>query len=233
MAPDPTHYDTLEVSPTATQAQIKQAYRRLVKQCHPDRHGPQSHDRAAALNAAYEVVGDPQRRERYDRQLREPVLAGGGRTRERRNAEAGERYRRRQTGRDADDRLDRWLKQVYCPVNHLLHQILHPLDAELAELAGDPFDDELMDGFLAYLDDCRDWLGLAKQSLRSMPNPPAAARAAAHLYYCLDRVDDGLDELAYFPLNYDESRIHDGQEMFRIAEGLRWEAQDAVRTLVP
>ncbi|MGB3135730.1 MAG: DnaJ domain-containing protein, partial [Nodosilinea sp.] len=34
--PPETHYQTLEINETATQAEIKRAYRRLAKQFHPD-----------------------------------------------------------------------------------------------------------------------------------------------------------------------------------------------------
>lgn len=64
-----------------------------------------------------------------------------------------------------------------------------------------------------------------------MPNPANLAGVAAHLYYCLNQVGDGLDELEFFTLNYDDHYLHTGQELFRIAEGLRWEAATAIQDL--
>ena len=58
-------YAVLEVSPTATDAEIKAAYRRLVKQHHPDAGGDDQ--RMLALNAAWEVLGDAERRRAHDR----------------------------------------------------------------------------------------------------------------------------------------------------------------------
>ncbi len=101
----------------------------------------------------------------------------------------------------------------------------------MIDLSADPFDDELMDKFCAYLDKCGDRLSQARHSLASMPNPSIVAGVAAHLYYCLERIGDGLDELAYFPMNYDETRLHAGQEMFRTAGGLHYEAQNALSSL--
>lgn len=61
-----THYDTLGVSNDATPEQIKQAYRRASSQAHPDKGGSDAD--MAAVNKAYEVLGDVQRRKQYDAQ---------------------------------------------------------------------------------------------------------------------------------------------------------------------
>lgn len=60
-----THYQTLGVPKDASQSDIKKAYRKLSSQCHPDREGGDP-KRMAEVNAAYEVLGDPARRKRYD-----------------------------------------------------------------------------------------------------------------------------------------------------------------------
>lgn len=62
-------YEILGVSRTAAPAEIKQAYRRLAKQYHPDRNpgNKAAEQRFKEVHAAYEVVGDPQRRAQYDR----------------------------------------------------------------------------------------------------------------------------------------------------------------------
>lgn len=61
-----THYETLEVNPSASAEEIKKAYRRKATTLHPDK---QSGDEAAmmALNHAYDVLSDPERRAFYDR----------------------------------------------------------------------------------------------------------------------------------------------------------------------
>lgn len=233
------HYQTLNISPQATQAEIKKAYRRLAKQFHPDSNQETaSHDRITRINAAYEVLGDPQSRQSYDRELQDQDrLEAAGfyqepLSREERTAAAQRRYQQRQTGQTADEEIELWTQQVYVPVNRVLAQILRSLDDQIDDLAADPFDDELMGDFQDYLEDCRDSLGRAQRSFQSRPNPSTLAGVAAHLYYCLNQVGDGIEELNLFTLNYDEDYLHTGQEMFRIAEGLRREAQAAMKQTV-
>ena len=68
-----THYDTLGVVPTASAAEIRDAYRRLARRHHPDRAAERDATAMAAINEAYRVLGDAGRRAAYDAQLR-----GGG-----------------------------------------------------------------------------------------------------------------------------------------------------------
>jgi DnaJ-class molecular chaperone len=62
-------YQVLGVSPTASEAEIKKAFRRLAKQHHPDRNkeDPKAKDKFAEVNAAYEIVGDKDKRGKFDR----------------------------------------------------------------------------------------------------------------------------------------------------------------------
>ncbi len=217
------HYDTLQVLPNATGAEIKQAYRRLVKQFHPDSHQATNDcQEIIRINAAYEVLKDMANRRSYDRQLN----ASKVQTRSPSTTKSDRASRKR--GRAADEQVQTWLQQVYQPVNQLLLGILNSLDEQIDELAADPFDDELLEGFQDYLKNCRDFLKEAQSIFRSMPNPPIVASAAAHLYYCLNHLADGLDELNYFPLNYDDRYLHVGQELFRIAAGLHEDVQAAL-----
>jgi len=62
-------YRVLGVSREASDDAIKTAYRKLVFQHHPDRNPDSVHAEAKIreLNAAYEIVGDPEKRRSYDR----------------------------------------------------------------------------------------------------------------------------------------------------------------------
>ncbi|NET36629.1 MAG: J domain-containing protein [Cyanothece sp. SIO1E1] len=233
------HYTTLEVSQAATQAEIKQAYRRLAKVFHPDsKRETANHEQIARINAAYEILGDPQQRQVYDQQLDSEVqmAAAGFSTRgaqgdrQQRTAAAQSHYQRqRQSERDEDAHFQQWMKQVYRPVNRFLTKILSPLREQLKLLSADPFDDDLMADFQAYIEECRAFLEKAQKAFQSMPNPSQVAGVAAHLYYCLNQVGDGIDELERFTFNYNEQYLHTGQELFRIATGLRREAQAAMK----
>lgn len=66
---DRDYYDVLGVAPGATAEEIKQAYRRLARESHPDRNpdDPAAEERFKAAAAAYEVLSDPERRANYDR----------------------------------------------------------------------------------------------------------------------------------------------------------------------
>ena len=62
--PDP--YKTLQVDPEAEDEVIQAAYRRLARKYHPDVAGEEGSSRMAAINAAWDLIGDPEARRRYD-----------------------------------------------------------------------------------------------------------------------------------------------------------------------
>ncbi len=62
------YYQTLGVSKTATEDEIKSAYRKLAKQYHPDQNqgNKDAEEKFKAINEAYEVLKDKEKRARYD-----------------------------------------------------------------------------------------------------------------------------------------------------------------------
>jgi DnaJ-class molecular chaperone len=62
-------YDILGVPRSASEADIKKAYRKLAKSYHPDRNAgdPKAKDKFSEANAAYEVLGDSAKRAQFDR----------------------------------------------------------------------------------------------------------------------------------------------------------------------
>jgi curved DNA-binding protein CbpA len=70
MDPVNNHYLVLGVPHTESAAGIHRAYRRLAKECHPDRAGGEGAERFHAVQEAYEVLSDVGRRREYDKELR-------------------------------------------------------------------------------------------------------------------------------------------------------------------
>jgi molecular chaperone DnaJ len=76
---DRDYYQTLGVAKNATAAEIKKAYRKLAQQHHPDANpgNQQAEDRFKEISAAYDVLGDEEKRTAYDR-VREMGPGGFG-----------------------------------------------------------------------------------------------------------------------------------------------------------
>jgi curved DNA-binding protein CbpA len=72
------HYSLLGVPFTATHGEITRAYRRAMKNAHPDRQLPERRaafeELARRLNAAYATLSDPLKRQAYDRTIRQQVI---------------------------------------------------------------------------------------------------------------------------------------------------------------
>ena len=74
------YYDLLGIARGADDAAIKSAYRKLAKECHPDRHNGCSEqtERFKQISEAYDVLKDPQKRAAYDRFGKAAFQNGGG-----------------------------------------------------------------------------------------------------------------------------------------------------------
>ncbi|MDD3336508.1 MAG: molecular chaperone DnaJ [Eubacteriales bacterium] len=75
------YYEVLGVGKNATDAEIKSAYRKKAKECHPDLHpnDKTAEERFKELNEANEVLSDSEKRARYDQfGFDGPQMGGGG-----------------------------------------------------------------------------------------------------------------------------------------------------------
>jgi DnaJ-class molecular chaperone len=80
-----SYYTVLKVDPDANPSEIKKAYRKAVKHCHPD-VSPQGDDKFKQVQEAYETLSDPAKRMAYDQEplsarkprikIREPFVEG-------------------------------------------------------------------------------------------------------------------------------------------------------------
>ena len=209
MAADP--YRVLGVAPGASAAEIKSAYRALVKQHHPDtaEAGGVDPERILAINAAWEVLGDAEARQRFDAGRGQRAARGTA------SAHAASPSRRRSATADAD--LEQWLLQVYGPMDRLLGQVLDPFAAQLKALSADPYDDTLMDDFCAYLERSQQKLEKAEALYRSMVCPNTAQGFGLSVYHLLAEVQDAVVELERYTAGYVDDYLRDGREMLREA----------------
>lgn len=217
-------YQVLGVASSASAAELKAAYRALVKQHHPDAGGDEH--RILELNAAWEVLGDPERRAKHDRsrQIGSPEAN--------RSAAAG-RAARRATARAAagDAQLLAWLQQVYAPIDRLLAQVINPFPAQLRALSADPYDDQLMESFCAFLEQSQARMEKVETLYRSLAAPASAQGFSLSLYHCLSQVQDALAELERYTMGYVDSYLRDGREMLREAKQRRSRLQEERRRL--
>lgn len=74
------YYEVLGVSETASQEDIKKAYRKLSLQYHPDRNGNSAESTAKFQNisAAYDIIGDENKRKQHDMQSKMQFAPNGG-----------------------------------------------------------------------------------------------------------------------------------------------------------
>ncbi len=77
MGPVKDYYAALGVDPRASEAEIRQAFRRLARRFHPDLNpdSPEAEAKFREINEAYQVLTDPQRRREYDQARRRAVPA--------------------------------------------------------------------------------------------------------------------------------------------------------------
>ncbi|KAJ5778764.1 hypothetical protein N7520_002010 [Penicillium odoratum] len=80
MVADTAYYDALGVPPTATELEIKKAYRKLAIVTHPDKNpgDETAHARFQAIGEAYQVLSNEDLRKRYDKFGKEESVPGGG-----------------------------------------------------------------------------------------------------------------------------------------------------------
>jgi DnaJ homolog subfamily A member 2 len=70
------YYDLLKVDKKATQDEIKKSFRKIALKEHPDKGGDP--EKFKDITVAYEVLGDPKKRDLYDKYGEDGLKEGGG-----------------------------------------------------------------------------------------------------------------------------------------------------------
>ncbi|MCP9882346.1 DnaJ domain-containing protein [Cyanobium sp. Alchichica 3B3-8F6] len=208
-AADP--YRVLGVSPAATAAEIKAAYRALVKQHHPDAGGDNS--TILALNAAWEVLGDADRRRRHDHACRTTTT--------RQRGKAPDKSAAPPTATATEQDLLAWLQLVVAPCDRFLAQVINSFPGQLKSLAADPYDDALMEAFCRFLEVSQARLVKVEALYRSRSCPAGVESFSLALYHCLSLVKDAFADLERYTLGYVDSYLRDARELLRQAKARR------------
>ena len=218
-------YKELGLSPAATAAEIKVAYRQLVKRHHPDAGGDLQ--RIVAINLAYGVLSQAETRQAYD-----ATQQGSLRRR------TADHVRSRGTPRRPSPPFPnptveayQWLRVVFDPANRQLSKIITPFPGQLRSLSANPYDDRMMAVFCHYISNSQRRVDLVQALYQSCCAPPALTDFSTDLYRCFRHVQEGLSQLDLYTRGYVDDYLRDGREVMRLARQLRHGLQQRRRHL--
>lgn len=207
-----TYYDVLGLSPDVSQVEIKRAYRKLVKNHHPDvdyhelnaRQRSQANEVMRKINEAYEILKDRKKRADYDSLI---ALRSG-------KISAVSQVQMLDPS-DSDEARENYLRQIFHPSRQSIVKVLNKYNHELSLLSQDIYDDVLVAAFEKYIDDIEAALSKASKSLSSKPTPKSLQGAELMMRYAIAQAVDGLEELRSFCQNYDYDHLGMADNLFR------------------
>ena len=208
-------YKQLGLKKDATKTEIKSAYRLLAKQYHPDTGG--DNEKFMALQLAWETLNDPQKKALYDQSLfeNEGYSVSGNKN------WSSELKNKKNDSTNKDQDIKEWIRKIYNPINRIISQVTKPLSDEIKKLSADPYDDELMDAFSAYLSESRKKIEKASCLFKSQAVPRSISSIGLDLYHCFSQVQDALDELDRYTQGYVDDYLFDGKQMMKEAKRIQ------------
>jgi molecular chaperone DnaJ len=206
-----THYEILGLQADVSNLEIKRAYRRLVKRCHPDighlertlTEISRANEHMMRVNEAYETLKDKGRRAEYD-----SLIGLNGRS-------ATTVPGKMMDPTDSDAAREQYLRQAFHPARHNISKLLNRYKKELLDLSQDLYNDQLVEEFANYVDQVEDGLSKAAQLLSSMIIPKSLRPAELMMRYAIAQAADGLEELKRFCQNYDYDHLSMAGNLFR------------------
>jgi len=208
-------YRELGLEKNATRNQIKSAYRLLAKKYHPDTGG--NNEKFLALQLAWETLNDPQKKAIHDKSLSNTESYHVSKT----ENWSSELKNKKNNSTNKDQHIKDWIKKIYNPINRFISQVIKPLNDEIKKLSADPYDDDLMDAFICYLNESRIKVEKASSIFKSQAVPSSISSVGLDLYHCFSQVQDALDELDRYTQGYVDDYLFDGKQMMKEAKRIQ------------
>ena len=208
-------YEELGLKKNATKSEIKSSYRSLVKQHHPDAGGEK--ERFLAIQNAWETLSDPIKKEKYDKNLFSSSSSFDSLND---NWEA--KFNSKKCNSSSKDKeVEKWIQEIYTPINRLISQIIKPLNNEIKELSADPYDDQLMENFCSYISLSQKKIEKVEKIYNKKLVPKSISNLGLDLYHCFSQVKDALSELDRYTQGYVDDYLFDGKEMIKEAKRIQ------------
>ena len=208
-------YEELGLKKNATRSEINSSYRSLVKQHHPDAGGKK--ERFLAIQNAWETLNDPIKKKQYD-----ISFFSSSSSFDSLNENWEEKFNSKKYNSSIKDKeVETWIKEIYTPINRLMNQIIKPLNNEIKELSGDPYDDQLMKNFCNYINLSQKKIDKVDKIYNKKLVPKPVSALGLDLYHCFSQVKDALLEFDRYTQGYVDDYLFDGKEMIKEAKRIQ------------
>ena len=171
-------YKELGLKKNATKSEIKSSFRSLVKQHHPDAGGEK--ERFLAIQNAWETLNDPIKKEQYDRKFFSSSSSFDSLNKNWEEKLNSKKY----NSSYKDKEVEKWIKEIFTPINRLISQIIKPLNNEIKELSADPYDDQLMENFCSYISLSQKKIEKVEKIYNKKIVPNSISILGLNLYHC-------------------------------------------------